>query len=332
MERVTIEDVAVATGVSRTTVSHVFSGHRHVSAKTRDLVESVARDLGYSPNHLAQSLYRGRTETIMIVVPDITNAFYPELSRGVQDVVSPVGYHALIANSDAVEERERGFLDDALTRRVDGVVFVGFRVPAEELKRVVKAGTAVVNIGETPRGAKVDSVRFDDTAASREAALYLLKRYGRRVAMISGDQDTAVGRERRSGFELALQQRDVRVRESSVVVSEFTRAGGAAGMAELLGGRRPPRAVLCANDLIAFGALEVAREANLAVPDDIAIMGHDDIEAASIVTPQLTTTRTDARELGRRAGELLMSRMAGDYDGRGRHVVVPHTLVVRDSA
>lgn len=332
MARVTIEDVATATGVSRTTVSHVFSGNRYVSPKTRHLVESVARDLGYSPNHLAQSLYRGTTETIMIVVPDITNAFYPELSRGVQDVVSPAGYHALVANSDAIEERERSFLDDAMARRVDGIVFVGFRVPPEELARVVKAGAAVVNLGETPADGLVDSVRFDDTAACREAALFLLERYGKQVAMISGDQDTAVGRDRLEGFGQALHERGVPLRSSSVVTSDFTRAGGAAAMTQLLSRRTPPRAVLCANDLIAFGALEVIREVGLSVPGDIAVMGHDDIEAATIVTPQLTTTHTDARELGQQAGSMLLSRMSGEYDGPGRHVLVTHTLIERDSA
>jgi LacI family transcriptional regulator len=332
MARVTIEDVAAATGVSRTTVSHVFSGHRHVSEKTRQLVESVARDLGYSPNHLAQSIYRGRTETIMIVVPDITNAFYPELARSVQDVVSPAGYHALIANSDALEERERGFLDDALTRRVDGVVFVGFRVPDSELRRVVKAGTAVVNIGETPRGTTVDSARFDDELAMREAASFLVERYGGDVAMISGDEQTAVGRERRAGFEAGLRDRRIALDGSCVVPGDFTRAGGAAAMQELLTRRTPPRAVLCVNDMVAFGALDVVRAAGLTVPHDIAVMGHDDVEAATIVTPRLTTTRTDARALGRAAGELLLSRMNGDHTGRGRHVVVPHALQERESA
>lgn len=332
MTRVTIEDVAAATGVSRTTVSHVFSGNRHVSPRTRQKVESVARELGYSPNHLAQSIYRGRTETIMIVVPDITNSFYPELARSVQDVVSPAGYHALIANSDAAAEREREFLDDALARRVDGVVFVGFRVTSRELNRLGKAGVALVNIGSSIRGSQVDSARFDDVTASREATLFLLDRYGGRIAMIAGDQDTLVGRERRAGFERALQERGVAMKPSRVTTSDFTRAGGASAMTTLLARGKPPRAVLCANDLIALGSIDVLREAGLSVPDDIAIMGHDDIEAATIVTPQLTTTRTDARELGRRAGEMLLSRMSGEYAGRGRHVVVPHQLVGRDSA
>jgi LacI family transcriptional regulator len=286
--------------------------------------------MGYSPNHQAQSIVRGHTDTIMIVVPDITNAFYPELARSVQDVVS--GYHTLIANSDGAEERERALLEDALTRRVDGLIFVGFRIPVTDLAKLARVGTAVVNLGETPRGAEIDSVRFDDIRASVEAAAYLIDRYGPDVVMIAGDQDTIVGQERRAGFEQALRARGLPVRQTSVVASTFTRAGGHSGMRRLLARRHRPRAVLCGNDLIAVGALDVLRESGDAVPESIAVMGHDDIEAATMVTPQLTTTRTDARELGRQAGQLLLSRMSGEYSGEGRHVVVPHSIVVRESA
>lgn len=333
VERVTIEDVALESGVSPTTVSHVFSGNRPVSPSTRLLVEEVARRLGYRPSAVAQSLRARRTDTIMIVVPDITNAFYPELVRSVQDAVAPAGYHAMFGNSDALEANEVGLLELAMSRRVDGVVFDGFRVGEAELVAVAESGIAVVNLGDSPAGSSIDSVRFDDRSAAFEAASFLIGRYGTNVAMIDGDEHAPVGRERRLGFEDACRGASLMVDRVPVVVSQFTRAGGAQGMQTLLGlGLTLPRAVLCANDMIALGAIDVLKANQLDVPGDVAIIGHDDIDAATIVTPRLTTTRTDARELGRVAGELLLSRMRSDHVGLGRHQVIEHELVVRESA
>jgi LacI family transcriptional regulator len=297
------------------------------------MVEEVARRLGYRPSAVARSLRAQRTDTILIVVPDITNSFYPELVRSVQDTVAPAGYHAMFGNSDALEENEIGLLELAMSRRVDGVVFDGFRVGQPELVAVAESGIAVVNLGESPEGSTVDSVRFDDRSAAFEAASFLIERYGASVAMIDGDEHAPVGRERRLGFEDACRHASIAADRVPVVVTEFTRAGGAQGMQTLLDSARiRPRAVLCANDMIALGAIDVLKARGLDVPGDVAIVGHDDIDAATIVSPQLTTTRTDARQLGRAAGELLVSRMRGDEVGPGRHRVIAHELVVRQSA
>jgi LacI family transcriptional regulator len=330
--RVTIEDVAAASGVSRTTVSHVFSGHRPVNAETRRMVREVAASLGYRPNAVAQSLRSRRTHTIMIVVPDITNSFYPELARSVQDVVSPAGYQAVLANTDAIEQEERALIEVALSRRVDGLVFVGFQVGTDDLVPLVDAGTSVVSVGRSVTDGLIDTVRFDDTAAARQATTFLLDRYGAAIAMIDGEQDSPPGIRRRRGFEEAFAERGIDVVPEDILATEFTRAGGVRGMRRLLARARPPRAVLCANDLIAFGAIDVLKDAGLAIPADVAVAGHDDIDAATIVTPRLTTTRTDARELGRGAGEFMLSRMTGEYSGPGRELVIPHELVVRESA
>jgi LacI family transcriptional regulator len=139
-----------------------------------------------------------------------------------------------------------------------------------------------------------------------------------------------VGRDRRLGFEVAC--RGAGLSDPRVVVTEFTRVGGRRGMDELLRGDDRPRAVLCANDMIALGAIEVLKGAGLRVPEDVAVVGHDDVDVATIVSPQLTTTRTDARRLGALAGELLTSRMTGAYGGPARHHVVAHEFVVRESA
>jgi LacI family transcriptional regulator len=332
VERITIEDVAARAGVSTTTVSHVFSGHRPVRSATKVLVEQVAAELGYRPNAVARSLRVQRTNTAMIILPDITNPFYPVFARGVQDVLRGGEYHTLLCNTDSREEEERAFLDEAISRRLDGIVFMGYWVSPEELLAVADAGIAVVNLGDGFSDAPIDSVRSTDEDGSRQAATFLLERYGTSVALIDGTEIARVARARTSGFHDALHRAGVALRPGFEVAEDFTREGGRRGMARLLDLDDPPRAVFCANDQIAIGALDEALSRGLSVPDQVAIAGFDDIEAASMVQPQLTTVHNSPDLLGAHCGELLLSRMTGAYSGPGREIVVPTDLVIRASA
>ena len=328
---VTIEDVASAAGVSVTTVSHVFSGNRPVSEDTRSRVRAVARSLGYRPSAIAKSLRAQRTDTVMIILPDITNPFYPEFARGAQDVLRAAGYHSLLGNTDGLAAEELAFLEDAHSRRVDGVIFMGFRLTSSDLEPFVKAGLSVVSVGPASPGAGIDSVRFDDFGGARRAVEYLLQHHTD-VAFINGDLDAPVSASRRRGYTAALQGAAVEPRPGYVVSTGFTRAGGRAAMRELLAHPMPPSAVFCANDLLALGALDVLHERGLRVPDDIAIVGCDDIELASAVTPALTTVRHPASELGRQSAALLLSRMTKEFSGPGREIVIGTDLIVRESA
>jgi LacI family transcriptional regulator len=332
VERITIEDVAARAGVSPTTVSHVFSGHRPVRTETKALVERIAIELGYRPNAVARSLRVQRTNTAMIILPDITNPFYPVFARGVQDVLRTGDYHTLLCNTDSREEEERAFLDEAISRRLDGIVFMGYWVSPAELLAVAAAGIAVVNLGEGVDDAPIDSVRSTDEEGARDATAFLLERYGSGVALIDGTMFAPVARARTSGYHHALRAAGVAPVPQYEVSEDFTREGGSRGMAALLDLPEPPRAVFCANDQIAIGALHEAARRGLAVPGDVAIAGFDDIDAASMVQPRLTTVRNSPDALGAHCGELLLSRMTGEFDGPGRDVVVPAELVVRESA
>ncbi|MEO8262418.1 MAG: LacI family DNA-binding transcriptional regulator, partial [Pseudolysinimonas sp.] len=212
MERITIEDVASRAGVSATTVSHVFSGHRPVRTETKKLVERVAVELGYRPNAVARSLRVQRTSTAMIILPDITNPFYPLFARGVQDVLRAGDYHTLLCNTDSREEEERAFLDEAISRRLDGIVFMGYWVSPEELRDVAAAGIAVVNLGEGLADAPIDAVRSTDEDGSRQATAYLVDTYGSAVALIDGTVAAPVSRARTRGFHAALADAGVALR------------------------------------------------------------------------------------------------------------------------
>lgn len=332
MGRITIEDVAAAAGVSPTTVSHVYSGHRPVKPTTREHVERIAAELGYRPSAIAKSLRVQRTDTVMIVIPDITNPFYPGFARGIQDVLRARGYHTLMCNTDAVEAEERAYVEEALNRRVDGLVFVGFRIGVEDLAELTSQGISAVAIGSNPPESQIDGVRFDDRLAAREATAYLIETTGSAVAHLAGPRDTAIGRSRLDGFHDAHERAGLAVPEGYVVPGPFTQQGGMEGMRALLALPSPPRGVFCANDMIALGALRVTHTSGLQVPDDVALVGVDDVDVATLTDPPLTTIRFRTDDLGRTCGELLLDRMTGAWTGPARNVVLPHELVVRGSA
>ena len=299
VERITIEDVAARAGVSPTTVSHVFSGHRPVRSETKALVERIAVELGYRPNAVARSLRVQRTNTAMIILPDITNPFYPEFARGVQDVLRAGEYHTLLCNTDSREEEERAFLDEAISRRLDGIVFMGYWVTPEELLHVAAAGVAVVNLGEGLEGAPIDSVRSTDEDGARDATAFLLERYGSSVALIDGTMFAPVARARTSGYHRALLSAGVSPVAEYEVSEEFTRDGWHAG-----GWPRsstwPIRRGRCSARTTRSRS-ERSRKRPVAassVPADIAIAGFDDIDAASMVQPNLTTVRNSPDVLG----------------------------------
>jgi LacI family transcriptional regulator len=332
MERITIEDVASRAGVSPTTVSHVFSGHRPVRQETKDQVERAAGELGYRPNAVARSLRVQRTSTAMIILPDITNPYYPVFARGVQDVLRGGDYHTLLCNTDSRESEERAFLDEAISRRLDGVIFTGYWVTPEELLEVAAAGVSVVNLGEGLGESEIDAVRSTDREGARDATAYLIERFGSSVALIDGTKPAPVARARTSGYRDAFRVAGVAVRPELEVSEDLTREGGRRGMANLLDLAEPPRAVFCANDLIAIGAIDEAKARGLAIPADIAVVGFDDIDAASMMQPKLTTVENFPYLLGTHCGELLLSRMTKAHTGAGREVVVPTSLIVRESA
>jgi LacI family transcriptional regulator len=329
---VTIVDVARHAGVSITTVSHALSGNRRVADATRARIQHSIRELGYRPNAFARSLRTERSHMVSLIIPDITNPYYPTLARGLQDALHAGSYQSFVCNTDGRRDEERSFLNDSLQRRVDGIALAAFATTARMLAAVLRAGIPLVSIGTMIRHPRVDQVSTDDVAGSRDATAYLLRKGYGPIAMIGGSPGSSPSDRRLEGYRAALHEAGVRFDPRSVAIGDFTRAGGAAAMAELLTRRARPRAVFCANDLMAIGAMDAIREAGLRVPRDVAVMGYDDIEAAALVTPDLTTVVNPAYQMGRAAGELLLDRMRGDAPRLRTQVVIPHRLVARASA
>ena len=328
--RVTILDVARLAEVSATTVSHVLSGKRLVAAATRDRVERAVEELGYRPNHVARNLRTRRSHMIALVVPDITNPFYSVLTRGLADAVQDREYGTYICNTDGRTDRERTFIDDVMDRGVDGVVISWVDDDAERAAAPVRYGTPVVCLGEGIDHPQVDRVQAGDAAGSCAATLLLVEHAARRVAMIQGPPPS--GASRIEGHVRALEQAGRTYDPHYTVPGDWTRPSGYRAMRELMRKDPRPDAVFCANDLMAIGALDCIHELGLSVPADVALVGFDDIDAAALVSPALTTVRNPSYETGHSAGQLLLSRMRGEYTGPRRTVELSCPLIQRQSA
>jgi LacI family transcriptional regulator len=330
-ERVTLVQVAKLAGVSPTTVSHVLSGKRLVAESTRDTVRDAIRQLGYRPNNIARSLRTRRSRMIAVVVPDLTNPFFAVLTRGLADAVDGAGYGTYVCNTDGIPDREGAFLADVVDRGVDGVVMAAGNVTAQAPFGPAGLGVPAVCVGGSlDDDPHVDLVTPDDGVGSHAAVCHLIARGARRIAMVMGPASSGSARD--EGYSRALTEAGLPVDPELMVRGDWTRPGGHKAMHALMAGADRPDAVFCANDLMAIGAIDAVHELDLTVPGDVAVVGFDDVDAATIVNPPLTTVRNPAYETGYTAGELLLSRILGSYRGEGRTVVLPCPLVVRATA
>lgn len=329
---VTIDDVARAADVSKTTVSHVLSGKRPVAAATRKHVEKVMGDLGFQPNFFAQALNKSGGRTVALLAQDITNPFYPALARGVQRSVHQSGHVVMLFDGDAGPTAITTSIQAAIQRRVDGMVVAVSDID-DEIAEVLRAHIPVVVVGASASKLELDWVTADDTRLAGDVVDRFVEAGHTAIAAISGPQDRAPGGPRQRGFHAALGRHGLPLRDDYIVESDWTRKGGFQAMRTLLALGERPTAVFCANDLMAIGAIDAARQAGLSLPGDVAVVGVDDIEAASLVSPALTTVRIPAEEIGRTAGDLLMRRIEDDSPiaSPPRHVLVQHQFIVRES-
>jgi LacI family transcriptional regulator len=328
--RVTIAEVAEAAQVSKTTVSHVLSGNRPVATPTRTRVEEAVRELGYRPDGLARSLRTRKTQTVALLIPDITNPFYPLVARGLEDGTGG-SYRTFICNTDGEPELEKEFLEEVADRRADGVVLDSFGLSREEIAGFVPESTAVVRIGTTVvNDPGYDTVHADDEIGAFEATTHLLNRGHRRVAMIQGPR--GAGGERNKGYLRALKHAGLAPEPQLIATSDWTRAGGSRVATEMLERKDSPSAIFCANDLMALGVMDTCFRMNKNMPDDVAVVGFDDVEAAAVVSPPLTTVSNPAYETGLLAGVLLRDRMHGDFKGPARTVTLPCSLIPRETS
>lgn len=328
VSRPTIIDVAKLAGVSKTTVSRVVNGDtKKVSETTIKKVQDAILALGYQHNSVASSLRTDKTNTVLLMIPDITNPFWPEVARGIQDVMDDAGYSVIFANNDWNRTRELNYLQLALRTRVDGILINPIHLSQSDL---LNTGIPSVVLGVRSGYDDLDMVGSDSYDATRKALSYLIRLGHHRIALLLGRSETRTNSSRLEGYRESMQQAGLTVDEKLIIPVSFDKYGGQVGMRALLGLSDLPTAVLASNDLIALGALQVCSEMGYHVPEHISIMGIDDIYAASLTIPQLTTMRKQKYEIGQTAARRLLERIKGADDSPKR-ITLACQLEVRGS-
>lgn len=294
-------------------------------------IRQAADELGYIPNRMAQALKTRRTMTIACIVPDITNPFYPALIRGVQKIAQEEDYDVITVNTDGEAKRERHFLEWARQGRVDGIIGVFFTLRAQDFAVLLDGGISLVRIESArKRGGDlaIDDIFVDSRAAAIAVVEYLIARGHKRIAMVAGiggPQSVRI-----DGYSWALGQAGL---EPMVVIQpKFTETNGFDAAQTILDSAFSPTAIFAANDLMAIGVMQALRQRNLDIPGDIAVVGFDDISAAPLVTPALTTVTQFQDRMGERAAEMLLQRLKGDRFGPGAPQEMPFQLIERGSA
>lgn len=325
----TIHDVAARAGVSAATVSRFLRGQR---VRSPEAIQAAVDELGYWPSAAAQSLKSGRTHTIGVVVPDITNPYFAAVVKGMESVTRTEGYRILLANSDESSEREDELLAD-MVRQVDGVVLA----PATEQDltplHVRDADVPVVFVDrDLADGERFDAVLVNNDEGGRQAAAHLLSLGHTRIAAISGNQDSTPGRCRREGFVAALTAAGVELEPAHDLIGDFREESGYQLTISLLSRPEPPTALFTANNLMTLGALKALHDMRMDVPGEMSLIGFDDLDTGPLLRPPLTVIDRPMVEQGVLAMRLLLRRFDGEYaDDKPRRIVLDTKLVERAS-
>jgi LacI family transcriptional regulator len=327
-----MNDIAKLARVSLGTVSHVLNNSAGVSEPMRKRVMEAVQATGYQPSELARGLRRVKSNMIGMIIPDITNPFFPAVVRGAEDVAFSNGYRLILCNTDNDHSKELVHLNELRTYLPAGLIvipsnFSDLTVQAESYRR---AGTGVVCIDRLPKNWSGDSVTANHEAGAYEATRYLLRMGHKRFATITGPLHLTNARERLHGFKRAMREAKLDLAPEYVQETTFDKQGGHSKALILLRLIPRPTVIFAGNDMIALGALVAIREAGLRCPEDVSLMGFDDLDLAETTNPSLSSVSQSGYQLGTTAAQILLDRLAGDTSA-ARHLVLQTSLKLRHS-
>jgi LacI family transcriptional regulator len=303
----TLKDVASYAGVSIKTVSNVVNDWPYITSETRQKVLDAIRVLGYRPNSAARTLVTGKTRTVGVLIPDISNPFFGTAIRGCEDILFKSGYSLLLTNTNEDLSRERNNLELLLSRGVDALILWGTRINGQELEEVIgpQLPLVTVELSIEPTRPNHANINVENQAGALLATRHLLNEGYTRIAHLAGPLERVTAQLRQTGYRQAIEEAGLQIEEVLIVNAAPTIPAGYEAVKELLRSQRP-QAIFCYNDLMAFGALIAAREMGLEVPKDLALVGFDDISMDIISDPPLSTVRISQYDLGYMAGEIVL--------------------------
>ncbi len=336
MTDTSIKEVAELAGVSIATVSRCINNPEKVTERTRAKVPDAISQTGYSPHTIAQSFRRGRTNLIMVVIPSVGDPFFSAVMRGVKSAAKAKGYSVVIEETQSNTMTADEVSHMLVSNQTDGIVLLGAISPyGDEILSAKSRRNLPIVVGcekVAPDLADLPSVRVDNVGAASDATNFLIKHGHERIAMIRGQGSSLLTKDRELGYRSAMRKAGLPIGFGWVVEGRMTIPGARQATRELLNCAEPPTAIFCANDEMAIGCLHELRATGLVVPDDMSVIGFDDIRYAAVTYPPLTTIRQPAEEIG----ELVIYRICrrieeGPDTGNSEPQIVPHKLIVRQS-
>jgi len=328
----TIKDIAKKAGISYSSVSRALNGLKGVSEETRIKVKKIAEELEYTPNAVARGLVQNQTGTIGLILPDITNPFYPELARGVEERASEEGFSTFLCNTNYDLDKEESYLNTLLEKRVDGIILAPITSHANLLERRKHMPVPCIYLGNAPEKTDYSYVVIDNVRGGYLAARTLIEKGYKKIGFISGNSEETVVSERFTGFKNAMERYRISVNKNYIKQKGWLQSIGYETICEMIDEGHIPEAIIAGNDLLAMGILQGVKERGMKVPEDIAVIGFDDIPNASWPEINLTTIRQPKIRMGEAAVELFMDLLKEKNDGKPhlpRKVIMDPELILR---
>mgnify|MGYP000851204556 CR=1 FL=1 len=327
---VTIKDVADKAKVSTATVSRALYNRGYIKEETRRKVLKVAEELGYR-KHKESKVSKIRTNAIGVIVSDITNPFFTQVVRGIEDVLNPVGYSLLLCNADENVEKEINYLKVLMNKKVDGVILTSAGGDHKTIEEIVRRGMRVVLIDRLIDDLDIDGVIIDNISGAYDAISHLISEGYKKIGIITGPLEIMTAKERLEGYKKALQDAGIEFNESLVENGGYTREGGYRAAKKLVERVRPD-AMFIVNNVMTTGALLALKELKIKIPEEIGVVGFDDLEWAPLMDPPLTTISQPIYTIGSTAAQLLLYRLNKPVTIKREVVVLKPKLIVRESS
>ncbi|MFC4778397.1 catabolite control protein A [Paenibacillus sp. GCM10023252] len=328
---VTIYDVAREASVSMATVSRVVNNNPNVKPATRKKVFEAIERLGYRPNAVARGLASKKTTTVGVVIPDISNAIFAEVARGIEDIANMYHYNIILCNADKKKDKEIRVINTLLEKQVDGLLFMGGAVTEDHLQAFKTANVPIVLCATTEENGEIPSVDINHEEAAYDAVTTLIAQGHTRIAMISGTlQDPSNGYARFHGYKRALEVAGIPYEDSLVRIGNYRYESGVEAMKYFIELGERPSAVFAATDEMAIGAIHCIQDSSLKVPEDISVISVDNSRMASMVRPQLSTVAQPMYDIGAVSMRLLTKLMKKENVEQSK-VVLPHEVIMRQS-
>jgi LacI family transcriptional regulator len=332
MKKITMLDIAQKAGVSKATVSMVINKRdENISKSTRDKVLQIAQDMNYIPNSLARSLNTKKTETIGIVLPDITNPFFSEIARAIEDIASDLGYNVIFCNSDNEIKKENKYVKLLVSKLVDGVIFIAGGKSNNNLEILINNNVPFVLVDRYVDGFEnFYGVYCLNKLGIAEAVEYLINKEKKRIAFVKGPHSVEISTQRLDGYIETMKKYGL-FNEDLIFENEFTINGGIETTKEILKLKEKVDSIIYSNDIMAFGGIKVLIKKGYKIPRDISVVGYDNIQISEFMEPELTTVSQPIYEMGKRSCELLINIVNGITVDKKQIYLKPN-LIVRGTA